>query len=82
MSSFSVGTMVGEMAFLDGVKRSANVVAEGDVECAVFQVADFVGLQASHPVIHTKILRNIGISLATRLRKLNQDVSILSTQRA
>ena len=32
-------------------------------------------------MLHTKILRNIGISLATKLRKLNQDVSILSAQR-
>ena len=81
MGSFSVGTMVGEMAFLDGEKRSANVVAEGDVECAVLEIAAFLTLQQSHPMLHTKILRNIGISLATKLRKLNQDVSILSAQR-
>jgi len=81
MGSFSVGTMVGEMAFLDGEKRSANVVAEGDVECAVLEIAAFLALQQSHPALHTKILRNIGISLATKLRKLNQDVSILSAQR-
>ena len=81
MGSFSVGTMVGEMAFLDGEKRSANVVAEGDVECAVLEIDAFLSLQQSHPLLHTKILRNIGTSLATKLRKLNQDVTILSAQR-
>jgi glutaminase len=81
VASFSVGTMVGEMAFLDGAPRSADVVAEGDVESAVFEIADFHRLQQSHPVLHTKILRNIAVSLATKLRKVNQDVSVLSAER-
>jgi glutaminase len=81
VASFSAGTMVGEMAFLDGAPRSANVVAEGDVETAAFEIADFVRLQQSHPVLHTKILRNIAVSLATKLRKVNQDVSVLSAER-
>ena len=81
MASFSVGTMVGEMAFLDGAPRSADVVAEGDVESAVFEIADFNRLQQSHPVLHTKLLRNIAVSLATKLRKVNQDVSVLSAER-
>ena len=81
VASFSVGTMVGEMAFLDGARRSADVVAEGDVETAAFEIVDFVRLQQSHPVLHTKILRNIAVSLATKLRKVNQDVSVLSAAR-
>ena len=81
VASFSVGTMVGEMAFLDGAPRSADVVAEGDVESAVFEIADFNRLQQSHPVLHTKLLRNIAVSLATKLRKVNQDVSVLSAER-
>jgi len=81
VASFSVGTMVGEMAFLDGAPRSADVVAEGDVETAAFEIADFVRLQQSHPVLHTKILRNIAVSLATKLRKVSQDVSVFSAER-
>ena len=81
VASFSVGTMVGEMAFLDGARRSADVVAEGDVETAAFEIVDFVRLQQSHPVLHTKILRNIAVSLATKLRKVNQDMSVLSAVR-
>jgi glutaminase len=81
VASFSVGTMVGEMAFLDGVRRSANVVAEGDVECAVFALEDFNTLLETHPRLHTKILRNIGVSLATKLRRVNEDVRILVAER-
>jgi CRP-like cAMP-binding protein len=81
VASFSVGTMVGEMAFLDGAQRSANVVAEGNVECAVFELQDFNRLLQTHPQLHTKILRNIGVSLATKLRKVNEDVRILIAER-
>ena len=81
VASFSVGTMVGEMAFLDGAHRSANVVAEGNVECAVFELQDFNRLLETHPQLHTKILRNIGVSLATKLRKVNEDVRILIAER-
>lgn len=81
VASFSVGTMVGEMAFLDGAQRSANVVAEGNVECAVFELQDFNRLLETHPQLHTKILRNIGVSLATKLRKVNEDVRILIAER-
>jgi glutaminase len=81
VASFSVGTMVGEMAFLDRARRSADVVAEDEVECAVFEIDDFLRLQETEPVLHAKILRNIGVSLATKLRKANQDVSILSAMR-
>jgi len=81
VASFSVGTMVGEMAFLDGARRSANVVAEGNVECAVFDLQDFNRLLETHPQLHTKILRNIGVSLATKLRKVNEDVRILIAER-
>jgi glutaminase len=80
VASFAVGTMVGELAFIDGERRSANVVAEGTVECGVFEVADFSALQEAHPRIHATILRNIGASLAAKLRRANQHVSVLSAQ--
>jgi len=81
VASFSVGTMVGEMAFLDGARRSANVVAEGDVECGVFELQDFNRLLETHPRLHTKILRNIGVSLATKLRKVNENVQMIIAER-
>jgi CRP-like cAMP-binding protein len=64
-----------------GYQRKANVVAEGDVECAVFELQDFNRLLETHPQLHTKILRNIGVSLATKLRKVNEDMRILIAER-
>jgi glutaminase len=78
VASFSVGTMVGEMAFIDRAKRSADVIAEEEVECAVLEIEDFLRLQDTHPVLHAKILRNIGVSLAMKLRKANQDMNMLA----
>jgi len=80
VASFAIGTMVGELAFIDGERRSANVAAEGEVDCGVLEAGDFLRLQEGHPRIHAKILRNIGASLATKLRRANQHVSVLSAQ--
>jgi glutaminase len=80
VASFAAGTMVGELAFIDGERRSANVVAEGPAECVVFEAEDFRRLQESHPRIHATILRNIAASLATKLRRANQHVTVLSAQ--
>ena len=80
MASFSVGTMVGELAFIDGEPRSANVAAEMDLECGVLEAEDFLGLQQSHPRIHATVLRNIGVSLATKLRRATEHLNVLSTQ--
>jgi CRP-like cAMP-binding protein len=73
--------MVGEMAFVDGARRAADVVTEGEVETAALAISDFVGLQQTHSVLHTKILRNIAVSLSMKLRKVNQDVSVLASAR-
>ncbi len=80
VASLSAGTMVGELAFIDGERRSANVVAETELECGVLEAEGFFGLQDSHPRIHAKILRNIGSSLATKLRRAIEHLSVLSTQ--
>ncbi len=80
VASFSAGTMVGELAFIDGDRRSANVVAEGTVECAVFDVGDFRRLAETHPRIHAAILRNIAAALATKLRRANRQISVLGAQ--
>lgn len=81
VASFSVGTMVGEMGFLDAAPRSADVVAEGRVETATLAMADFALLQRTHPVLHAKILRNIAVSLARKLRKVDEDVTVLAATR-
>jgi CRP-like cAMP-binding protein len=80
VASFSAGTMVGGMAFIDGGPRSATLVAEGDVECAALERAEFEGLEQSHPAIYARLLRNIAVSLAVKLRLANEHLDLLSTR--
>lgn len=80
VASLSAGAMVGELALIDGERRVANVVAEGNVTCSVLEGVDFLRLQESHPRIHAAVLRNIAASLAAKLRRASHHVSALSPQ--
>ncbi|MFM7135706.1 MAG: glutaminase A [Planctomycetota bacterium] len=81
VASFSAGTTVGGIAFIDGRQRSATLVADGEVECAVLERADFDRLQGTHPRIHARILINIAISIAAKLRLANDHLAVLSARR-
>lgn len=81
VASFSAGTAVGGIAFIDGRRRSATLMADDDVECAVLERADFDRLQTTHPRIHARILMNIAISIAAKLRTANDHLVVLSARR-
>ncbi len=81
VASFSAGTMVGGMAFIDGGPRSVTLVAEGDVECVSLERDDFEGLSLSHPNLYARLLRNIAVSLAVKLRLANEHLDLLSTRK-
>jgi len=76
LATFSAGMIFGEMALIDGAPRSANIVADTDVECDVLSVADFENLAGTHPVIKIKLLKNLNLSLCHRLRKANRELSL------
>ena len=78
VASFSAGMMVGGMAFIDGGPRSATLVAEGDVECVLLERSDFERLAVDHPGVHARLLRNIAISLAMKLRLANEHLDLLA----
>ena len=77
LATFSPGMAFGEMAVLDGARRSAVVVADTDVECDLLTVEDFQRLIDSHPRIKIALLRNISLSLCRKLRKANRELSAL-----
>ena len=78
VASFAAGTTVGGIAFIDGGPRSATLVAEGDLECEILERADFLALQQKHPAIYARLLRNIAVSLAAKLRLANEHLDLLS----
>ena len=76
LATFSPGMAFGEMAFLDGAPRSANIVADTDVECDLLSLADFQSLGRTHPAIKIKILEKLCLNLTDKLRKANRELSL------
>ncbi len=76
LARFSPGMSFGEMAFLDGAPRSANIVADTDVECDQLALKDFEWLGENHPAIKIKMLEKLCLDLTTKLRKANRELSV------
>ena len=76
LGTFSPGMAFGEMALLDQSPRSADVIADTDVECDLLEMKDFEKLGQSHPRVKLVLLRNLALRLSRNLRKRNQEFSI------
>ncbi len=74
---FSAGMSFGELAFLDGSPRSADIVAMTPVECRVIQRPFFETLDVRSPRLKAKILNEIALQLCDRLRQANIEISAL-----
>lgn len=79
LSSFGPGQSFGEMALLDGGKRSADVVADQKVLCYGFSVEELRELGVANPTILTTILSNIARDLTERLRLANNEIRTLES---
>lgn len=73
--SFAPGTMVGEMAALSRAARSADAVAESPLTVLWLSNEALDRLRQAHPVLATKLLNNIALHLAARLREVTRDLS-------
>ena len=71
------GAVIGELAFLDRATRSATVLAEEDLAVAVLSRDRFDQLSHATPQLVQKLLSNLAIDLAARLRHTNR----LATER-
>ena len=66
------GATIGEIGFLDGAPRSATVVAQEDIAVEVLTRAQYEQLCVTEPEIVRKLLSNIALDVATRLRRTNR----------
>ncbi len=66
------GASLGEIAFLDRSPRSASVVAHDDVTVAFLSREAFDAMWLSKPDLVRKLLANIAVDLAARLRYTNR----------
>lgn len=65
------GALLGEVGFLDGAPRSATIRARGALEVARLTRDHFDRLGQEHPPLAQRLLSNIAVDLATRLRSTN-----------
>jgi glutaminase len=77
LATFSPGMSFGEMAFIDGAARSADIVADTDVECHALLLEDFQALTKTHPAIKIKMLEQLCLDLTGKLRKANRELKVL-----
>jgi len=77
VASIGPGLSFGEMALLDGGKRSADIVADEKVICYGLAVDQLVELAAEHPNIMITILRHLTRDFSERLRHANEAISAL-----
>jgi CRP-like cAMP-binding protein len=69
----------GEMGLLSDLARSATITTEGDCEILELTRADFDRLVAGDALLGYRLLRNIAVVLAERLRRTDLDVLKLTT---
>ncbi|MBS4034939.1 MAG: cyclic nucleotide-binding domain-containing protein [Ignavibacterium sp.] len=73
LATFSKGDFFGELALVDGEKRSASAVAVNECRVAVIFKPDLDEFIERYPKKGIKILSGISSIVAIRLRKLNED---------
>ncbi len=73
LATFHKGDFFGELALIDGEKRSASATAKTDTRLAVIFKPDLDEFIEKFPKKGIKILQGISQIIATRLRKLNED---------
>ncbi|CAK6700223.1 glutaminase A [Synechococcus sp. CBW1002] len=76
-ATFSTGVSVGEIAFLNGTPRTADMVAEEDGSCLVLQREAFDRLHEERPDLVIEILLALHGDLALKLQRANQQLSLL-----
>ncbi|MFY9943126.1 MAG: SulP family inorganic anion transporter, partial [Desulfobacterales bacterium] len=76
--TLGAGTIIGEMALLDGSPRSADVWAEEDSEFYRLTFDGYQKICADHPQIALKLVANIALVISQRLRVRSQEVRMLA----
>jgi hypothetical protein len=71
-------TSFGEMALLDRHRRSANVIADGQVRFFSLPFDKFERLQRDRPDVAIKLLSNMARGLSEKLRRANETIGALS----
>lgn len=74
VAAFGPGVVFGEMALLEGKPRSADAIADAPTEVLELSDSAFAALCQQQPALATHLLRQLGITLADRLRQTTGDL--------
>ncbi|MGE0488357.1 MAG: SLC26A/SulP transporter family protein [Vulcanimicrobiota bacterium] len=77
VATYGPGSLVGEMAVLEGLERGADVKADRPARAYRLDRARLEELTATHPGIAAKFLWNIGAELSARLRWTAREIECL-----
>lgn len=77
LSTFTRGNFFGEMAFLDSAPRSADAVAQSNVDLYVLSRKAFDTLSMEHKMVAINLLEGLASALAARLRYANSELQAL-----
>jgi len=75
ISTVGKGQSVGEMAIIDGLTRSADVIAATNTAVLILKRDDFDTLVEEQPAIAVKVLKSLARVLSSRLRDRSEDVA-------
>ena len=78
VATLSAGMTFGEMAILGEPVRSANVIADSEVDCYVLSLGDLAELGRADPSLWATLYGNLARKLAANLRQANAEVRALS----
>jgi CRP-like cAMP-binding protein len=79
LTTLSAGMTFGELAYIERGPRTANVVADTDVECRTLTYELFDDLSSNEPEVYGKLLRNILAVVAASLHLANAELSYLGS---
>ena len=74
--SYAPGVVFGEMALLAGMERSADAIAETDAVVLELRREHYERLMADYPALLGKVLLNISLLLASRVRALTDELRV------
>jgi CRP/FNR family transcriptional regulator, cyclic AMP receptor protein len=80
LATFTKGDFFGELALVDGEKRSASAIAKTDTRLAVIFKPDLDEFILKYPKKGIQILNGIAHIIAVRIRTLNEDYFTLRTK--
>ncbi len=72
--SFAPGVVFGDMGLLTGAARSADAIVESDALVLELQREQYARLVTEHPAVFGKLLLNISLLLASRVRALSDEL--------